>query len=45
MKMWPMATVGVAVAALVVAGCGRTPQPPMETTGPNQYVYEIPGMT
>jgi hypothetical protein len=47
MHNWQTPVLGVAVAALVMAsGCGpRTPAPPMETTGKNQVVFDVPGMT
>ncbi len=47
MHNWQTPMLGVAVAALVMAsGCGpRTPAPPMETSGKNQVVFDVPGMT
>jgi hypothetical protein len=38
----------VAVVGLVLSGCGRPPSgsdEPMPTTGPNQVVIKVPGMT
>jgi len=47
MKLWQLPSLAVAVAALTLApGCGvHTPAPAMETTGKNQFVYDVPGMT
>lgn len=46
MRTWQLPATGVAVAALVLAGCGPIEPPtPMPTDGPNQVVYSVPGMT
>lgn len=47
MRTWQLPTAGVAVAALVLAGCGSlvVSDTPMPTDGPNQVVYSVPGMT
>jgi hypothetical protein len=36
---------GVAVAALVLSGCGPIDSTPMAIDGPNQVIYSVPGMT
>lgn len=43
-RLWPAA--GVLVAGLII-GCnaGGISDTPMETTGPNQVVIKVPGMT
>ena len=46
MRAWQMPAFGVAVATLMLAGCGPVEPPtPMATDGPNQVVYSVPGMT
>jgi len=45
MRTWQLPAVGVAVAALVLAGCEPIDHSPMPTDGPNQVVYRVPGMT
>jgi hypothetical protein len=40
--------VGAVLIGFVLAGCERPPQAPdepMSTTGPNQVVIKVPGMT
>jgi uncharacterized protein YceK len=45
MRTWRIPAAGVAVAILVLSGCGPIGSDPMPTDGPNQVVYSVPGMT
>lgn len=45
MRAWQLPAAGVAVATLLLAGCGAFDSSPMPTDGPNQVVYSVPGMT